>query len=662
MSNVPPLTTTVLPLASTLALGASNVLANGSTVVVNGGTFDIAGNSDTVAGVQLASGSITGSGGTLTSTSAHDLRSGTVSAVLGGAVGATKTTAGTVTLSGANSYSGVTTVNAGTLAFNSIANVGAGPSALGTPTRANSTIALAGGVTLQYTGTGHASDRVIGLGDGGGIVDASGSGTLTLSGGITGADRNLALTGTGAGVESGVIATGTGTLTKNGTGTWTLAGAGANTFTGTTRQRRHAGAEQDGGRERHRRRAGRRRQRGRGRCRRGPAACGQPDSGRRCGDCPSSGRLDPNGFAETLGTLTLNSGTGSGANVTTGAGTLNLGGNVTLAVNGTGAVGAVISGNLALGGATRTFTVADGTAASDLTVSALMSGGANLGITKAGVGTLTLSGANTYTGVTTVNAGTLAFNSIANVGAGASALGTPTLANSTIALAGGATLQYTGTGHASDRVIGLGDGGGIVDASGSGTLTLSGGITGANRNLARTGTGAGVESGVIATGTGTLTKNGTGTWTLSGAGANTFTGTTTVNAGMLELNKTAGVNAIGGALVVGDNAGGADADVVRLLAANQIPAACGDGPSSGRLDLNGFAEAIGTLTLNSGTGSGANVTTGAGTLNLGGNVTLAVNGTGAVGAAISGNLALGVRRGPSRSPTARRPATSRSRR
>jgi fibronectin-binding autotransporter adhesin len=46
-----------------------------------------------------------------------DVRSGTVSAVLAGMASLTKTTAGTVTLSGANTYTGATRINAGTLAL-----------------------------------------------------------------------------------------------------------------------------------------------------------------------------------------------------------------------------------------------------------------------------------------------------------------------------------------------------------------------------------------------------------------------------------------------------------------------------------------------------------------------------------------------------------------
>ena len=81
--------------------------------------------------------------------------------------------------------------------------------------------------------------------------------------------------------------------------------------------------------------------------------------------------------------------------------------------------------------------------------------------------------------------------------------------------------------------------GGTIDASGTGTLTLSGGITGNTFGLFLLGTGAGVESGAIATTSGSVTKLATGTWTLSGT--NTYTGTTTITAGTLVLNPGANV-------------------------------------------------------------------------------------------------------------------------
>jgi fibronectin-binding autotransporter adhesin len=68
--------------------------------------------------VRLTSGSITGTTGVLiTLTSAtYDVRAGSVSAILGGTVGLTKTTGGTVTLyERSNTYTGTTTVSVGTL-------------------------------------------------------------------------------------------------------------------------------------------------------------------------------------------------------------------------------------------------------------------------------------------------------------------------------------------------------------------------------------------------------------------------------------------------------------------------------------------------------------------------------------------------------------------
>jgi autotransporter-associated beta strand protein len=53
---------------------------------------------------------------------------------------------------------------------------------------------------------------------------------------------------------------------------------------------------------------------------------------------------------------------------------------------------------------------------------------------------------------------------------------------------------------------------------------------------------------------GGMTKTGAGTLTLSGASANTFTNLVTVSAGTLNLNKTAGQNAIIGSVTVSSGA------------------------------------------------------------------------------------------------------------
>ncbi len=101
----------------TAKLLQASQINSAKNLVVSGGTFNLQGFNQTMAGVQLVSGSISGSGGTLTSTSDFDMQSGSVSAKLAGSVGLTKTTGGTVTLSGANTYNGATTVSAGALNF-----------------------------------------------------------------------------------------------------------------------------------------------------------------------------------------------------------------------------------------------------------------------------------------------------------------------------------------------------------------------------------------------------------------------------------------------------------------------------------------------------------------------------------------------------------------
>jgi autotransporter-associated beta strand protein len=188
----------------TLTLGSSNAGKGLSLSPVSGGTMNMDGVMQDPAGLVGTPGNLT-------------------------------ITAGTVSLSQANTYTGRTIVTGGTLLFNTIQNAGsATANALGKPAvGADSIIDLTG--TLQFTGSAAAqsSDRVINL-TGAGTINASGANTLTLSGGVTGTNRNLTLRGTNTGANTigGAIATGTGTLTKSDAGTWIL--SGANTYTGKT--------------------------------------------------------------------------------------------------------------------------------------------------------------------------------------------------------------------------------------------------------------------------------------------------------------------------------------------------------------------------------------------------------------------------------------------
>ncbi|NCX98061.1 MAG: hypothetical protein EBX35_05695, partial [Planctomycetia bacterium] len=129
------------------------------------------------------------------------------------------------------------------------------------------------------------------------------------------------------------------------------------------------------------------------------------------------------------------------------------------------------------------------------------------GLTKAGGGTLGLGGANTYTGGTTITAGTIRLDAGGTLGA----------------TTGGLTIGPAGTLNlnAQSATIGSLAGSGAIanTVAGTPTLTVSGGT----------------YSGSITNSAGTLalTKTGAGTLTLSGI--NSYTGTTTVSAGTLAL-------------------------------------------------------------------------------------------------------------------------------
>lgn len=106
----------------TLSLAAAGQIKDTSNIEVAAGTFALGANAETVNGVKLSGGNITGTSGVLTSTTAYDLQSGTITAILAGAAGATKSTAGTVTLSGSNTFTGTLAINNGTLIASGTAN------------------------------------------------------------------------------------------------------------------------------------------------------------------------------------------------------------------------------------------------------------------------------------------------------------------------------------------------------------------------------------------------------------------------------------------------------------------------------------------------------------------------------------------------------------
>ena len=290
-----------------------------------------------------------------------------------------------------------------------------------------------------------------------------------------------------------------------------------------------------------------------------------------------NGTLDLNGFSDTIGSLTLTGGT-----VATGVGVLTLGGDVTANAS---SVTAVISGNLSLGSATRTITVAAGSANPDLTISAAISGNIGVGLSKTGPGLLRLSGSNTYSGVTTVQE---AFLDVSNPAAlGATSSGTVLNFGGALALNG---VKVVGEALTTSTNVGA-----VVLFQTAGAAGWSGDIAlqGALKVQVFNGT---VELSGVISGLGSLSKEQPGTLTLSGTNANTYAGTTTVEGGTLLLNKSPGVPAIPGALFIGDGVGGANADVVRLQANSQLSdLATITITNSGLLDADGFTEVAGPI-------------------------------------------------------------------
>ncbi len=191
-------------------------------------------------------------------------------------------------------------------------------------------------------------------------------------------------------------------------------------------------------------------------------------------------------------------------------------------------------------------------------------GAGTMSVAKDGSGTWILSGANTYSGGTTISAG------VVSATTSAEALGT-----GAVTVASGAALQVTGALDFDEALTlsgtGIGDAGALRNISGdtnwSGditlaaasrinsdldTLTLSGATIDDAFGLTIGGAGDTTISSIIATGANTLTKDGSGTLTLSGA--NTYSGGTTITAGTLNINNAA---ALGGAAGVFTIAGGA---------------------------------------------------------------------------------------------------------
>ncbi len=396
----------------TLSYATSNAIAAAGVTVNSTGTLALNGFSDSVGQVIVDGGSITGTG-TLSSTANFDVRSGSSSAVLGGAVGLTKSTAGTFTLFNANAYTGQTTINAGTLSYGA------------------SNAILAGGVTVNSTGT----LAINGFSDTVGQVIVDG-GSITGTGTLSSTTNFDVRSGLSSAILGGTVG-----LNKSTAGSFTL--SNANTYTGQTTVNA------------------------------GTLSYGANNAiGAGAVTVNSSGTLALNGFNDTVGLVIV-----AGGSIT-GTGTLS---------------------------STANFDVRSGSSSAIL--------GGTTGLTKSTAGSFTLSNANTYTGTTSVYAGTLVLGHATN-----------SLNDSGAVVVNGGTLML---GNNNDTV------GNVTLINGS--ISGTGGKLGSSSFQLENGTVTAKLSGV-----GSLTKTTTGIVTLSNS--NDYIGNTNVSSGTLIISTLGSIN------------------------------------------------------------------------------------------------------------------------
>jgi autotransporter-associated beta strand protein len=436
------------------AIGASS-----STFTISGGTIDnTSGSAITLANnnPQNWNGDFTFTGtsslnlgtGAVTPNASRQVTVGanffTVGGIIGGGtISLTKAGSGTLVLSGANTFSGGTMVNGGTLSVTTDGNLGAIPGAA----TANSIIVNGGMLNLSGTLTLNAN-RGITIGSSGGTIGVAASQIVLYGGTIAGTGNTLTYIGASG---SGEFRT---TSANNTFGKLVISGG---IYT--------AGSGGNGG------------------------------SDLSFGAVPSTVTADA---------ITLQSGAEMRANNSAG---------ITLSTN----------RGITLGSGNEVIRAISGYA---LTIPGPITGGGTVTFGTSGdVGTITLAGANTYSGGTILAAGTLNINSSTALGAS-----TFTLAAGTINNTSGGALTLANNNSQNWN--------GDLTFTGSSSLDLgTGAVTlgGLNANRQVTVSANTLTVGGSISGSKGLTKTGNGALILFGA--NTYTGATAVNGGTLFLGQ-----------------------------------------------------------------------------------------------------------------------------
>jgi autotransporter-associated beta strand protein len=513
---------------TTGAIGSGDLVNNGAVVFNRSDNVTLAGNVSgtgtlsklgantlTVGGAYTPTGDTALAGGTLALTNGASY---TVGGAITGAGGLAKSGPGTLTLAGNNTYTGGTTVTGGGVQVGSGGTTGtlAGP------------VSLAASTTLSF----NRSDAATFPGDvsGAGGLAQLGAGTTTLTGNLTYTGPTAVTAGTldlnpaGAITLPGAIS-GTGTITKSGTGTVTQTGDSA-AFTGTL--------VVNGGR------------------------------------FVSSNPVGTHNFNAV--SIVVNSG-GTYQFGDNTIGDPNLPNTTYITVNPGGTVdwqeGETFGGINLYGGTvalTQGGMTLNGTAPSELRSGTVTAPGAaqsiagSGGLVKTTPGTVTFSGAASFTDPLTIQDGTVVLAAAANYGTVPITLGTATTTG---------TLEYQGATVTKSGAFTMPGPGVVRVTNPAAVLTLSGGFSGG----------------------GALTKDGPGTLTLSGDGSG-LSGAVTVAAGTLLANHA--TNSLGsGAVTVGTGGtlGGtgtiAAGDVVTVQAGGTVKA--GSAAGAGTLTVDGRA-------------------------------------------------------------------------
>ena len=474
--------------ANTLTLGNANRFT-GVTSISSGGTLQVGD------GTPIGTTSMVNDNGTLAFSQTDN---STFSPYLTGAGNLIKAGTGTLTLVGATSYSGSTTVSAGTLQLGN--GVGVGSSNL------YGTVSLSSGAALVFNSGGSAlcGGAVVGAGSltqaGTGILSLVGNNTYT--GGTTISAGTLELTGgsiagnvtdngtlafglAGAATFGGVI-TGSGGLMQAGGGTLTLSASngfsgGTNVYNGTL-QVTSSGALGSG-----------------------PVADNSMLVFNVPSNCTYGGQISGIGslIQASANCLTLTASNTFQYTTTISAGTLQVG---------NGGSGEYLASQGVSNNGTLAFNHSDA-----LTYGGAISGAGNL--LKLGTGLLTLTGYDYYTGTTTISAGTL---QVMVSGYLNNSLIGPVVDNS----------LFLNSSSANCVISGLISGSGSLNQAGPGLLTLSSNNTYSGGTTISGGTlqlGNGSSSGNIA---GNVTDNGTLAFDI--AGAATFGGTISGSGGVMQ--------------------------------------------------------------------------------------------------------------------------------